>query len=245
MVLRGNIRIGRYWFGCYLSMLAISLRPGIPRNPEYLLHKTPLRFEYLKKGKYISGDERGGFHVAKVNLSLPDPRLRLFIKGKEDWLQEGILVPARKNKRGRIIEVGSSSAQEGGAKQNYVPPFGGIPTPSSYYGGPTMQAWGSSPAMPPQNYVVPNVTFAEPYTQYLQPQQSMAIIGGYVARNMQNVTAIQSNAAQLGESNANIAYELGRLHLVPPDQFIGGDVQTYYEKGYNYQDFQYQLPAED
>jgi hypothetical protein len=34
--------------GCYLSMLAISLRPGITRNPEYLLPRTPLGFEYLK-----------------------------------------------------------------------------------------------------------------------------------------------------------------------------------------------------
>jgi hypothetical protein len=102
---------------------------------------------------------------------------------------------------------------------------------------------GSGAAMPLQNYVVPNVTFAEPYTQHPQPQQSMAITGGYAARNMQNVTAIQSNAAQLG--NANIAYELGRLHLVPPDQFVGGDVQTYYEQGYNYQDYQNQPPAED
>jgi hypothetical protein len=33
----------------------------------------------------------------------------------------------------------------------------------------------------------------------------MAIIGGYVARNMQNVAAIQSKAAQLGKGNANIA----------------------------------------
>jgi hypothetical protein len=93
--------------------------------------------------------------------------------------------------------------------------------------------------------VVPNITFVETYTQYPQPQQSIAIIGGYVARNMQNVPAIQSNAAQLGEGNANIAYELGRLHLVQPDQFVGGDVQPYYEKGYNYQDYQHQPPAED
>jgi hypothetical protein len=78
--------------------------------------------------------------VAKVNLPLPDPRLRLFIEGKEDWLDEEILVPARKNKRGRIIEEGSSSSYEGGAQQNYVPPFRGIPTPPSYYGGPIMQA---------------------------------------------------------------------------------------------------------
>jgi hypothetical protein len=56
-----------------------------------------------------------------------------------------------------------------------------------------MQAWESGAPMPPQNYVVPNVTFAEPYAQYPQPQQSMAIIGGYAARNMQNIATIQSN----------------------------------------------------
>jgi hypothetical protein len=118
--------------GCYLSMLAISLWPGITSNPEYLLPMTPLGFEYLKQGKYISGDERGSFHVAKVNLPLLDPRLRLFIQGKEDWLEEGLLVPEKKNKRGRIVEDGSSSAQEGGAQPNYVLPFRGIPTPPSY-----------------------------------------------------------------------------------------------------------------
>jgi hypothetical protein len=62
---------------------------------------------------------------------------------------------------------------------------------------------------------------------------------------MQNVAAIQSNAAQLGEGNANIAYELGRLHLVSPDQFVGGAGQSYYEQGCNNQDYQYQPPAED
>jgi hypothetical protein len=50
--------------------------------------------------------------VAKVNLPLPDARLRLFIQGREDWLEEGLLVPAKKNKRGRIVEEGSSFAQQ-------------------------------------------------------------------------------------------------------------------------------------
>jgi hypothetical protein len=104
---------------------------------------------------------------------------------------------------------------------------------------------GECAAMPPQNYVVPNITFAVPYAQFPQPHKSVAIIGGYVARNMQLIAAIQSNAAQLGEGNANIAYELGRFHLVPPDQFVGGDVQSYYEQGYNHQDYPYQPPAED
>jgi hypothetical protein len=58
-----------------------------------------------------------------------------------------------------------------------------------------MQAWGSGAAMPPQNYVVPNVTFAETYGQYPQRQQTVATIGGYAARNMQNVAA--SNPTRL------------------------------------------------
>jgi hypothetical protein len=44
----GNIGFGRS--GCYLSMLAISLRPGITRNPNHLLPGLP---QDLKKGKYI------------------------------------------------------------------------------------------------------------------------------------------------------------------------------------------------
>jgi hypothetical protein len=71
--------------GCYLSMFAISLRSGIPRNPEHLLAGTSLGFDYMKQGKNISGDERGGFKVTKVNLPLSDGRLRPFLEGKEDW----------------------------------------------------------------------------------------------------------------------------------------------------------------
>jgi hypothetical protein len=133
---------GHIGSGCYLSMLAISLRPGIRRNPEHLLRGTSLGIEYLRQGKYISGDERGGFRLATVNLPLPDARHRLFIQGREDWLEEGLLVPARKNKRGRIVDEGSTCAQAGSAQPNVAPPFGGIPPPPSYYGGPQEQAWG-------------------------------------------------------------------------------------------------------
>jgi hypothetical protein len=70
--------------GCYLSMLAISLRPGITSNSKHLLVGTSLGFDYTKQGKNISGDERGGFKVTKVNLPLSDGRLRLLFEGKED-----------------------------------------------------------------------------------------------------------------------------------------------------------------
>jgi hypothetical protein len=80
-------------------MLAISLKPGTTRNPKYLLPETSIGFDYMKKSKYISEDERGGFKVANVNLPLSDGRLRLFLEGKEDWSEEGLLVPVKKNKR--------------------------------------------------------------------------------------------------------------------------------------------------
>jgi hypothetical protein len=89
-----------------------------------------------------------------------------------------------------------------------VPPFGRIPALPSYYGDVPMQAWGSGAAMPPPNFAVPNVAFAEPYAHFPQPQQNMAIIEGYAVKNMQIIAAIQINAIQMGEGNANIAYEL-------------------------------------
>jgi hypothetical protein len=36
-------------------------------------------------------------------------------------------------------------------------------------------------------------------------------------RNMQIIAAILNNANQMGEGNANIAYELWHLHLAPSD----------------------------
>jgi hypothetical protein len=75
-------------------------------------------------------------------------------------------------------------------------------------GCPRQQAWGSGAAMPLPNFAVPNVAFAEPYAHLPQPQQNVTTIGGYAARNMQIIAAIQTNANQMGEGNADIAYEL-------------------------------------
>jgi hypothetical protein len=36
----------------------------------------------------------------------------------------------------------------------------------------------------------------------------VATIGGYAARNMRIIAAIQTNANKMGEGNANIAYDL-------------------------------------
>jgi hypothetical protein len=57
---------------------------GYYKEPETSPTQDLPRIEYMKKSKYISEDERGGFKVAKVNLPLSDQRLRLFLEGKED-----------------------------------------------------------------------------------------------------------------------------------------------------------------
>jgi putative lipase involved disintegration of autophagic bodies len=72
----------------------------------------------------------------------------------------------------------------------------------------TNASMGSGAAISPPNFAVPNVAFEEPYAHLPQSQQNVAIIGGYATRNMQIIAAIQTNANQMGEGNANIAYEL-------------------------------------
>jgi hypothetical protein len=71
--------------------------------------------------------------------------------------------------------------------------------------------------MPPPNFAVPNIAFAEPYAHLPHPQHNVATIGGHATRNVQNIAAIQTNANQMGEGNANIGYVLGHLHLAPSD----------------------------
>jgi hypothetical protein len=87
----------------------------------------------------------------------------------------------------------------------------------------------------PTNFAVPNVAFAEPYAHLPQPQQNVAIIGGYTERSMQIIAAIKTNANQMSEGNANIAWTPSLS-----TQFIGGVVQSYYEQGCNNQDYQHQ-----
>jgi hypothetical protein len=57
----GNIGFGRYWLGLLPLHIGYLFETGITRNPEHLLAGTSLGFEYMKQGKNISGDERGGF----------------------------------------------------------------------------------------------------------------------------------------------------------------------------------------
>jgi hypothetical protein len=123
-----------------------------------------------------------------------------------------------KNNRGRVIGDDSSTAQEGGAQQNYVPPLGGIPAPPSFHGGVPMQAWGSDATIPPIKFCGAQCSLSRAIcTSSSTTTKNVAIIGGYAVRNMQIISAILNNANQMGEGNANTAYVLGHLHLAPSD----------------------------
>jgi hypothetical protein len=56
---------------------------GYYKEPEASPSRDLPRIEYMKKSKYISEDERRGFKVAKVNFSLSDGILRIFLRGKK------------------------------------------------------------------------------------------------------------------------------------------------------------------
>jgi hypothetical protein len=83
VVLWSNIGFERYWLGVLPLHVGYLFKTGYYKEPE-ASPSPDLRRIWL----YISEDERGGFKVAKVNLPLSDGRLRLFLEGKEDWLEE-------------------------------------------------------------------------------------------------------------------------------------------------------------
>jgi hypothetical protein len=100
-------------------------------------------------------------------------------------------------------------AQERGAQQNYGPPFEGIPAPPSFHSGVPMQAWGSDATIPPIKFCGAQHSLCGAIcTSSSTTTKNVAIIGGYAVRNMQIIAAILNNPNQIGEGNANIAYEL-------------------------------------
>jgi hypothetical protein len=69
------------------------------KEPKIPLYKDFFGNRVHEVWKYISGDERRRYKLAKVNLPLLNMRLKLFVEGRKNWLKEGLLVPAKKKKR--------------------------------------------------------------------------------------------------------------------------------------------------
>jgi hypothetical protein len=73
------------------------------------------------------------------------------LKGDKKWLEEGFLVPAKKNKKGRIVEEGSSSvAQDEGLNIKLINNhMEGFQCHHHMKEVCQMQAWGSGAGTPP------------------------------------------------------------------------------------------------
>ena len=72
--------------------------------------KKDIGIEHLRQGHYIGGDEKKGFTISEMDISVPQ-RMKLFARGRTDWRVENIGKKVKKSKRGRLIEGTSASAQ--------------------------------------------------------------------------------------------------------------------------------------
>jgi hypothetical protein len=87
-----NIGFGRS--GCYLSMLTISLKPGITRNPDHLLPGTSLGIYEERKIYKWRWDRR--LQSGLGEFAPFGRKVKTFSWGEEDRLEEGLLVPEKK-----------------------------------------------------------------------------------------------------------------------------------------------------
>jgi hypothetical protein len=75
-------------------------REKITSNPKFLLVGISLGIWYIKKGNYISGDERRG---CKLTFLFPTWGWIYLLKGDKNWLKEGFLVPEKKIKKENCV----------------------------------------------------------------------------------------------------------------------------------------------
>lgn len=245
--------------GCYLTQIAHVVTGGLRGIPRFYLKGVAMDIEHLKRGHYIGGNEKKGYTVAETEITLPDPRLKLFTPGRTHWKDEHISKKWKKNKRGNI--VGGSTSQQANEEQTNFPPHtetcrSAFQHEPSGQGDP--QGWGSStgahqgqawgygmypPPPPPSNYGYPpphqgvfiNLSFGSAFHHLPQPEQGMRIMGAYATRNEQNINAIRSHTSHLENGTAGMIYEMGRLGITRPDQYEGA-YHNFFEQGYNARD---------
>jgi hypothetical protein len=158
--------------GCYLSMLAISLRSGITRNPKHLLAGTSLGLNEEKKiykwrwerrlqsgqskltpsGLKIKTFSWGEIRLVRGRTSCAGEEKKL----KEEELQEKILPRPKKEVRNKMM-------------CHHLEEFRRRRVTTVMY---QCKHGGSGAAMPPPPFAVPNVAFADPFAHLPQPQQS-------------------------------------------------------------------------
>ena len=81
---------GEVGLGCYLTMIARAMNPGLRVIQKYYVPGRDIGIEHLRQGHYIGGDEKKGFTISEMDISLPNQRLKLFARGRTDWRVENI-----------------------------------------------------------------------------------------------------------------------------------------------------------
>jgi len=215
--------------GCYLTMIARAMNPGLRVIQKYYVSRRDIGIEHLRQDHYI-GDEKKGFTISEMDISLPDQRLKLFARGRTDWRVENIGKKVRKSKRGRLIEETSASSQQEDLEVDLPPPSSaywsnecqgassGQEYPegwTSQYEGNQDQAWGHAAAAPPpfSNYgysppsyqgEMPDPSFGAQYFDLPRPEQGLRIMGVYARRNIQDIDAIWRHTSQLEDGTTKI-----------------------------------------
>jgi hypothetical protein len=98
----GNIGFGRYWFGVLPLHVGYLFKTGYYKEPEASLTRD-FPFEYMKRSKNISGDERR-LQSDQSKFAPSGWKIKTFSRREEVWLEEGLLVLAKKNKREGLQE---------------------------------------------------------------------------------------------------------------------------------------------
>ena len=139
---------------------------------KYYVPGRDIGIEHLRQYHYIGGDEKKGFTISEMDISIPDQRLKLFVRGRTDWRVENIGKNVKKSKRGRLIEGTSASAQKEDLEVDLPPPSstywrnefqgasigqGHLQGWTSQWEGNQDQAWGHAAAASPpfSNYGYP------------------------------------------------------------------------------------------
>ena len=71
-------------------MIARAMNPRLRVIQKIYVPGRDIGIDHLSQGHYIGGDEKKGFTISEMDISLPDQRLKLFARGRTDWRVENI-----------------------------------------------------------------------------------------------------------------------------------------------------------
>ena len=62
----------------------------VTSDPKFYVPGRDIGIDHLRQDHYIGGDEKKGFTISEMDISLSDQRLKLFVRGRTDWRVENI-----------------------------------------------------------------------------------------------------------------------------------------------------------